>query len=635
MATQRYSRFRAVLLLALAALMLACAFLPVYHVEMEYDMPVEGYELDGDIDVTLSAVQVVTLFTDTMYSQRNPLTGSPKLSKAWRQADEDLSIAFEVADARRDIGGRDLARAMEDYVFLSMRLAARSQSVSPDLLLGGAAILSVLYLGVAGAALVLAVLVLLQAYGVMRGRSLVGLTAICLMALPALFIAIVLLFRLAIGDAVSEMVGIGDIGFDITIGFSVANLVLGLLAAVFLLRARVAGGDFDLPVRRTVTAVLTILLCVASVALLFAPVLRVGVKTSYSTGSSYSRALPADVPMGAGLYGDLHESLSALKTIEREMGRTASAKGEYFATYVQAHSQYTLLQLEDGASASLTAGTMGVALVGQMRASGAYAIGFIGSLVIVLFTVLTLLSLLRALLELTLGAGRTRRDLFLRLAVLLLAVLLLVVVILTAALVNARVDNFKSFTSSFEVSVALAPIATLLFSLVALAASFLGGKPAPEIDVVVTPVPVAAPAVADTPIAVSGDRVVAVSDARATVEVTEDLPTVEVTEDLPTVVVAEELPTVEVAEDLPAVEVADEAAVVEVEEAAAVEVAEPVEAQNEQTEAVVSAPVVVEEDEPQLSSEDAAALEKYSELLDLGVITQEDFDAKRRQILGL
>lgn len=474
-----HTYLRAGLLLLLSALMLGFAFLPVYHVELYYEKEAEydgvlgieprateGLEApDGDLDFSLSAIDTVVLFVDTVYNQKDPASENTRLIRRLRDARYDLYEAQNEFSKDRDLD--TLSGAVGDFVFLLLRLEARDVTADPTVMMGAMALLSVAYLAVALVAFVLALLTLLHAVGVLRGRTHFRGAATALLLLPLLLLGLSVLAGHLFSEIPQLLVGLLDSGLSYDTGFYSVNLYLGFGAALALLAERIVFARGQLVLRRVICTAITLVLCLTSFLMLLAPLMNADI-VGYFDRDDYPYLREVKAPISVGCYNLLHQNFGSLRKYERDMGRTATSKGEFFEERLNGYLDYKVEDIENGAADAVSTSVLSAALVANMAATPAFLVGMGASLATVAFAVLSLLAAHAALVDLALG-GRVRRPGFgLRIAAAVLAILLLALVILSVVIINDRIDRFNFHTDAFTLRIAAGPILLVIFAIGAL-----------------------------------------------------------------------------------------------------------------------------------------------------------------------
>lgn len=263
---------RSIAVLAISVLMLIMAFFPVFKVRFE--------QQNIEVPVMLSTIDNMVLLVDSFQNLEADELLDTRLSEEARELSEDLDkelqrLAEKKGLSRQSMEYDDLSgyakELMNRAAILVMRLACQSEELIPSPMFIIVAVLSLLYILVCVAAVVVSVLHLLSVVGVLKAQttSLSKITVALLCAVPMMLalLYLAMFFRYSFGMSSASL---GWAGIVTMISFAV--LLAGLVTYRFVIAKKRA--CLSAIIKHSVSVVVAVVLLVLLTAPIFTTTLE-------------------------------------------------------------------------------------------------------------------------------------------------------------------------------------------------------------------------------------------------------------------------------------------------------------------------------------------------------------------------
>ena len=443
------SFIRNALILMLAIVMTVAAFVPFSTIEVssdDMDIGMTGVEFDVELEFT--AIDNVVLFFDSLKQiSEEELVDTKLYEKIEEKAEEfaELVVDNKVNDFD-DLDGR-AEEIFYDIIYLSVRLAMQSDMAKTPVAYSTQAILSLLYILVALAFLVFAILNFICTFGLMKRAQepMYKWTLAMLSAIPALITSL----AYALFASFTSEVEMSDMTVTALI------LSLSVLVVVFVLRLVFGKKDGKLrPVARAIAMGLAItVICVA-----LAPVAVSTVKTEFN-GST--KAKEADIWVDYSSLTDFTIPDPTMEDIEEVRDEyTAAGKTAYYEQLFSSFARLSKLKAEDTAGELLNSALL-VSLVATKTNESVPATIALAPL----FAILTVIGAAIVLWQNTLYfvSGKYSRATVIasKIASAAFAVITLVIAIILVAIASSVAEKYMTSDYTVKISAGIIALVTV------------------------------------------------------------------------------------------------------------------------------------------------------------------------------
>lgn len=254
--------------LALAILFVVLAFLPIFSRTLEVDL---GEGIPFKAEIKLSAIDTLILFANTFQSQSElQLMESPLVEKLESQAMQLGTMVVFEQSLNYNTLSREAKSLIQDILFTTLLLAARSDEVGAPIVMYVACALCVAYVLLTVALLVLAILSFIGAFGIGRlgSKKLERALYLLMTIIPVLAIALPLAHQTTIPDLHATYA-------------LILPLILSLAFLVWVMISRILFEKLRFSVKTLVVRSVSTALCVLVLCLVSAPILRCRITTAF------------------------------------------------------------------------------------------------------------------------------------------------------------------------------------------------------------------------------------------------------------------------------------------------------------------------------------------------------------------